>query len=111
MHLDAARSLEADPKLGSAYVLRDLTVQNREFKKAEATLLEGLKRRSPIVGCPLRTRALLIYNTGAIDKPSGGSPGEDMPESNPVTHLLVADIYLKQDRKKQAIQSGGLCES
>jgi len=103
--LDAARkSIEADPKLGSAYVLRGrLLVENREFKKAEATLLEGLKVAPQSWDAHFEL-ARCYYNTGAIDKAlEEARQARDMPESNPVTHLLVADIYLKQDRKKQAI--------
>lgn len=103
--LDAARkAVEADPKLGSAYVLQGrLLVENREFKKAETALLEGLKVAPQSWDAHFEL-ARCYYNTGAIDKAlEEARQARDMPASNPVTHLLLADIYLKQDRKKEAI--------
>ena len=98
------KSIEADPKLRAAYVLQGrLLVENREFKKAETALLEGLKV-APQAWDAHFELARCYYNTGDIGKAlDHARRARDVPESNPVTHLLLADIYLKQDQKKEAI--------
>jgi Tfp pilus assembly protein PilF len=100
----ATKAIEADPKLGSAYVLHGrLLVESREFKKAETSLLEGLKV-APLAWDAHFELARCYYNMGAIDKAlEQARQARDMPASNPVTRLLLADIYLKQDRKNEAI--------
>jgi cytochrome c-type biogenesis protein CcmH/NrfG len=103
--LSAARkSVEADPKLGAAYVLQGrLLVENREFKKAETALLEGLKV-APQAWDAHFELARCYYNTGDIGKAlDHARQARDVPESNAVTHLLLADIYLKQNQNKEAI--------
>jgi len=48
--------------------------------------------------------ARCYYNTDRIDLAlEQAREARDLPDSNPVTHLLLADIYLKQDQRKEAL--------
>ena len=100
----AGKSVEADPKLGAAYVLQGrLLIENREFKKAETALIGGLKV-APQAWDAHFELARCYYNTGDIGKAlDHARQARDVPESNPVTHLLLADIYLKQGQRKEAL--------
>jgi len=100
----AGKAIEADPKLGTAYALQGrLLVENRDFKKAETALKESL-RLAPQAWEAHFELARCYYNTGKISEAlEQARQARDAPQSNPVTHLLLADIYLKLDQKKEAI--------
>lgn len=98
------KAIEVDSKFGMAYTLQGrLLVENREFKKAETSLLESI-RLEPQAWEAHFELARCYYNTGKIDEAlAQARQARDLPESNPITHLLLADVYLKQDQKKEAL--------
>jgi tetratricopeptide (TPR) repeat protein len=90
----AAKAIEADPKFSKAYTFQGrLLFEDRDFQKAEASLMDA---HFELARC--------YYNTGDIGKALDHAlQARDMPQSNPITHLLLADIYLKQAQKKEAL--------
>jgi len=98
------KAIEVDPKFGRAYVLRGrLLLERSDFGKAEAALNESL-RLDPKAWDTHFQLARCYYNTDRIDLAlEQAREARDLPDSSPITHLLLADIYLKQDQKKEAI--------
>jgi tetratricopeptide (TPR) repeat protein len=100
----AAKAIEADPKFSKAYTFQGrLLFEDRDFQKAEASLMESL-HLDPRAWDAHFELARCYYNTGDIGKALDHAlQARDMPQSNPITHLLLADIYLKQAQKKEAL--------
>jgi len=100
----AGKAVEADPKLGTAYTLQGrLLMENRDFKKAETALKESL-RLAPQAWEAHFELARCYYNTGKVSEAlEQARQARNAPQSNPVTHQLLADIYLKLDQKKEAL--------
>lgn len=98
------KSIEGDPNFSKAYTLRGrLLLEDRELGMAEAALKESL-RLDPQAWDAHFELARCYYNMGKMKEAlEQARQARDMPESNPVTHLLLADIYLKLDQKKEAI--------
>jgi cytochrome c-type biogenesis protein CcmH/NrfG len=105
---EAAKAVEsaiaADPKFNKAYALRGrLLLEDRQFQKAEAALQESI-RLDPQAWESHFELARCLYNTARMDEAlEQARQARDMPQANPVTHLLLSDIYLKINQRGNAL--------
>src|SRR5713226_2268472 len=98
------QAIQADPAFSQAHTLRGrLWVEDREFKKAEASLKESL-RLEPGAWDAHFELARCYYNLNrlleALDQ---ARQARDLPQCIAAVHLLLADIYLKLDMRKEAL--------
>jgi predicted Zn-dependent protease len=97
-------AIAADPKFNKAYALQGrLLLEDRQFQKAEAALQESI-RLDPQAWESHFELARCLYNTARIDEAlEQARQARDMPQANPVTHLLLSDIYLKLNQRGNAL--------
>jgi tetratricopeptide (TPR) repeat protein len=68
------------------------------------SLLQESLRQNPQAWDAHFELARCYYNTGKINEALAQALlARDSPQANPVTHLLLADIYEKQNLKKEAL--------
>jgi tetratricopeptide (TPR) repeat protein len=99
------KAIEGDPNFSQAYTLRGrMLIENREFDNAETALKESL-RLNPQAWDAHFELARCYYNMGKMTKAlEEGRQARDQTGSSPLTHLLLADIYLKQNQRKEALE-------
>ena len=105
---DAGSSVEKaialDPKLSKAYTVQGrLLLDQQQYQKAETALQESI-RLDPEAWDSRFELARCLYNTSRINEALDQAVrAQNLPGANPLTHLLLVDIYMKLDQKKEAL--------
>ena len=98
------KAIEVDPDSSRAYTLRGrMYLEKGDFPRAVSLLQESL-RLNPQAWDAHFELARCYYNMGEIKEALAQALlARDSPQANPLTHLLLADIYSRQNLKKEAI--------
>ncbi len=98
------KAIDVDPDSSRAYTLRGrMYLEDGDFSRAVSLLQESL-RLNPQAWDAHFELARCYYNTGKIKEALAQAlSARDSPQASPATHLLLADIYAKQNLKKETL--------